>query len=465
VELRGSDLALVTEQLGRPPLTDLSVVARCGAGHPLVIRNHPLDRSGKPFPTLYWLTCPDAVKAASRLEADGWIKRLVERARDDEAFGSSLEIAHGEYAAERGRWLADAEGWGGVGGARTGVKCLHAHYANHLAGGADPVGEWVSERVEPVHPDEDRSGRVAAVDMGTNSIRLLVGSPTDDGDLFELARDMVITRLGQGVDRTGRLAPAALRRAMDVLERYVRRARALGAERIRVGATSAVRDSADRRLLDAEVARLAGAPPEVLTGEREAELSFLGATRGLDRPAPFLVFDIGGGSTEVALGADAVEAAASVDVGSVRLTERVGPADPPTPRDLQAMRRLADAALAEAAERVPVGRAATLVGVAGTTTTVQAIALGLERYDPEGIHGTVLSRGPVAAVLERLAGMTTAERRALPVMAPGREDVIVAGTVILGGILDRWGAGSCVVSERDILEGLALEMVGAPGPR
>ncbi|MGH2547410.1 MAG: exopolyphosphatase, partial [Actinomycetota bacterium] len=275
----------------------------------------------------------------------------------------------------------------------------------------------------------------------------------------EIARDMVITRLGQGVDRTGRLAPQALRRTMDVLERYERRARGLGADRIRVGATSAVRDSADRRLLETEVARITDGPPEILTGEREAELSFLGATRGLDAPPPFLVFDIGGGSTELALGTEGVEAAASVDVGSVRITERVGPADPPGPDDLEAMRRLADAALAEASEAISPGRAATLVGVAGTTTTVQAIALGLDRYDPEAIHGTILSRQAMAEVLERLAAMTTAERRALPVMAPGREDVIVAGTVILAGILDRWGAGSCLVSERDILEGLAIEMV------
>jgi len=392
------------------------------------------------------------------VEADGWIKRLAERAREEPSFGAALEGAHREYAAERGRWVPDAAGWGGVGGARTGVKCLHAHYANHLAGGADPVGSWVADRVEPVHRDEDRSGRVAAVDMGTNSIRLLVAVPAD-GDVVEIARDMVITRLGQGVDRTGRLAPQALRRTMDVLERYSRRARALGAERIRVGATSAVRDSADRRLMEAEVARITGGPPEILLGEREAELSFLGATQGLDAPPPFLVFDIGGGSTELALGTEGVEAAASVDVGSVRITERVGPADPPGPHDLEAMRRLADAALAEASEAISPGRAATVVGVAGTTTTVQAIALGLDRYDPEAIHGTILSRQAVAEVLERLSAMTTAERRALPVMAPGREDVIVAGTVILAGILDRWGAGSCLVSERDILEGLAIEMV------
>jgi exopolyphosphatase/guanosine-5'-triphosphate,3'-diphosphate pyrophosphatase len=392
------------------------------------------------------------------VEADGWIKRLAERAREEPSFGAALEGAHREYAAERGRWVPDAAGWGGVGGARTGVKCLHAHYANHLAGGADPVGSWVADRVEPVHRDEDRSGRVAVVDMGTNSIRLLVAAEAE-GDVVEIARDMVITRLGQGVDRTGRLAPQALRRTMDVLERYARRARALGAERIRVGATSAVRDSADRRLMEAEVARITGGPPEILSGEREAELSFLGATRGLDAPPLFLVFDIGGGSTELALGTEGVEAAASVDVGSVRITERVGPADPPGPDELEAMRHLAVAALAEASEAISPGRAATLVGVAGTTTTVQAIALGLDRYDPEAIHGTILSRQAVAEVLEWLAAMTTAERRALPVMAPGREDVIVAGTVILAGILDRWGAGSCLVSERDILEGLAIEMV------
>ena len=458
MELRGSDLALVTDQLGRFPLTDLSVVARCASGHPLVIRNHPVDRAGNPFPTLYWLTCREAVKAVARVEADGWIKRLEGRAREEPSFGSALEAAHREYAAERGRWVPEAAGWGGVGGARTGVKCLHAHYANHLAGGPDPVGSWVADRVEPVHRDEDRSGRVAAVDMGTNSIRLLVAVPAD-GDMVEIARDMVITRLGQDVDRTGRLAPEALRRTMDVLERYSRRARVLGSERIRVGATSAVRDSPDRRLLEVEVARITGGPPEILSGEREAELSFLGATRGLDAPPPFLVFDIGGGSTELALGTEGVEAVASVDVGSVRITERVGPADPPGPNDLENMSRLAAAALAEASEAIPPGRAATLVGVAGTTTTVQAIALGLDRYDPEAIHGTTLSRQAAAEVLERLAAMTTAERRALPVMAPGREDVIVAGTVILAGILDRWGAGSCLVSERDILEGLAIEMV------
>jgi exopolyphosphatase/guanosine-5'-triphosphate,3'-diphosphate pyrophosphatase len=461
-EPRGSDLARVTAQLGREPRTTFSVIARCPGGHPLVIRNHPVDRDGSPFPTLYWLTCPDAVASASRLESEGWIKRLDHRARSDAEFGTALEVAHREYAAERGRWAPGAEGWDGVGGSRAGLKCLHAHYANHVAGGEDPVGAWVAERIEPVHPDRPSGERVAAVDMGTNSIRLLVAEG-GDGDLAESARDMVITRLGQGVDRTGRLDPAAVRRTVDVLERYVRRARRLGAERFRVGATSAVRDVADRRLLDLAVGRLTGAAPEVLTGEQEARLSFLGATVGLDGEPPFLVFDIGGGSTELVRGTTAPEASASVDVGSVRITERVGPSDPPTESDLDAMRKLAAEGLAGAEEAVPPGSARTAVGVAGTTTTVQALALVLPMYDPEAIHRTVLTGADAERVTEELARMTTAERAALPVMPPGREDVIVAGALILVEILRRWDFSECVVSERDILDGLALEMLRESG--
>jgi exopolyphosphatase / guanosine-5'-triphosphate,3'-diphosphate pyrophosphatase len=459
-ELRGSDLARVTAQLGREPLTDLSVVARCHDGHPLVIRNQPIDRRGNPFPTLYWLTCPEAVAAVSRLESEGWIKRLDERARADPEFGRALDAAHRAYAAERGRWSRGAEAWGGVAGSRAGVKCLHAHYANHVAGGEDPVGAWVAGRVEPVHPQARGQERVAAVDVGTNSIRLLVAEERD-GDLFDLARDMVITRLGQGVDRTGRLDPEAVERTMDVLGRYSRRARALGAGRIRVGATSAVRDVADRALLERAVTRITGSPPEVLSGEQEARLSFLGATVGLDREPPYQVFDIGGGSTELVLGEREADAAISVDVGSVRITERVGPADPPTGEDLRTMHAVASEGLAPAEGRVPPGAAATLVGVAGTTTTVQALVLGLPRYDPEAIHRTVLEREDAERVAGELAAMTTAERAALPVMAPGREDVIVAGAVILVEILRRWRFERCLVSERDILDGLALEMVRA----
>jgi exopolyphosphatase/guanosine-5'-triphosphate,3'-diphosphate pyrophosphatase len=460
-ELRGSDLAEVIAQLGREPLAELSIIARCPSGHPLVIRNHPVDRQGRPFPTLYWLTCPAAVAAVSRLESGGWIKRLDERASSDPDFGRALEATHRAYAAERARWRKDAETWGGVGGTERGIKCLHAHYANHLAGGADPVGGWVAERIEPIHPEEPSGRRVAAVDMGTNSIRLLVAEAGPHG-LVEVARDMVITRLGLDVDRTGRLDPGALDRTLDVLERYGRRARALGAGRIRVGATSAVRDVADRAELERRIEALTGAKPEVLTGEQEARLSFLGATHGVEAPSPRLVFDIGGGSTELVLGDEDVDAAVSVDLGSVRLTERVRPVDPPTPEELAALRALAAGGLAPAAKAIPPGRAASLVGVAGTTTTVQAVALGLPRYDPDAIHGSVLRRAEAERVTAELARMTTAERGALPVMAPGREDVIVAGATILLEIMERWGFEECLVSEHDILDGLVLERL-APG--
>lgn len=456
-ELRGSDLTTVADQLGREPTTPFTVVARCPDGHPLVIRNAPLDAEAKPFPTLFWLTCPAASKAVSRLESEGWITRLNDRLAGEAELSAAVERAHDEYANERARGHPGAEAFGGVGGTRTGVKCLHAHYANHVAGGDDPVGSWTAERIEPFH--DERPGRVAAIDQGTNSIRLLVAEPEGDGRFRELARDMVITRLGQGVDRTGTIAPEALERTVGVLVRYCRRARALHAERIRVAATAAVRDASNRDDLARAVLEHAGSELEVLSGEEEAALSFLGGTRGLVAPGPFLVLDIGGGSTEFVVGTDAPDAAISVQMGSVRLTERFVRHDPPTAEEVDAMRTFVRDRLDEVAHAVPVGDARTLVAVAGTSTTVQAIALGLPHHDPEAIHRTRLARDAAERVLRQLAEMTTAERAALPVMAPGRADVIVAGTVILVEVMGRFAFEDALVSETDILDGLALEML------
>jgi exopolyphosphatase/guanosine-5'-triphosphate,3'-diphosphate pyrophosphatase len=456
-ELRGSDLSTVRDQLGREPTTPFTVVARCAVrdGHPLVIRNEPVDAEGRPFPTRFWLTCPIAAKAVSRVESLGAIARLNARIERDEAFASAVARAHEEYALER-----DGEPGGpGVGGTRVGVKCLHAHYANRLAGGDDPVGAWTAEQVEPVHGE--RPGRVAVVDQGTNSIRLLVVEPDGEGGVFELARDMVITRLGEGVDRTGRLAPEALRRTVAVLARYARRARALHAGRIRVAATSAVRDADNREELERAVLDHAGSALEVITGEQEAGLSFLGATRGLDAPAPFVVVDIGGGSTELVVGTERPEAATSTPLGNVRLTERFVAHDPPEPGELDAMRAFVLARLDEAAEVVPAGDARTLVAVAGTTTTLQAISLGLEHYDPEALHRTRLALAEAERVLAELAAMTTPERDALSVMAKGRADVIVAGAEVLVAVMRRFGFEDALVSETDILDGLAFELLAA----
>ncbi|HEV8420176.1 MAG TPA: DUF501 domain-containing protein [Actinomycetota bacterium] len=437
-------------------------MARCGPGHPLVIRNRPTDLDGNPFPTLYWLTCPDVAKAVSRLESEGWIRLLGEEADVSPELRTRLRRAHEEYARERGRLHPGAEAWGGVGGTAQGLKCLHAHYAYHLAGGDDPIGEWVAQRLlerEPIHYEKP-ARRVAAVDLGTNSIRLLVARFAEgEAQLNQLARDTVITRIGQGVDKTGQLAPEALRRTIRVLARFCRRARALGAERIHLAATSAVRDASNRDDLAHAVEQLTGEPMEVLTGEAEAALAFLGATRSLDDPAPYLVVDIGGGSTEFVMGDREPSESVSAQIGSVRLTERYVLTDPPTFEELEKLELAVTSVLHQVEDRIPVHDAVTLIGVAGTCTTIQAVALGLPEYDPEAIHRSVLSRDDAESVFRLLADMTTEERRQIPVMPPGREDVIVAGAAILVTAMRRWGFSQALISENDMLDGIAYRMV------
>jgi exopolyphosphatase / guanosine-5'-triphosphate,3'-diphosphate pyrophosphatase len=463
-EFRGSDLAVVREQLGRDPVTAFEVIVRCSLQHPLVIRNAPIAADGTPFPTMFWLTCPDAVAAVARLEAAGWIARLNERYEADDAFRAEVDRAHADAAAERARVMPDAGAWGGVGGTRRGLKCLHAHYANHLAGGDDVVGAWVATEVEPIHPEWPIGERIAVIDQGTHSCRLLVVERDPRGEPIELASDMIITRLGQGVDATGALHPDALARTGFVFARYCRRARALNARSIRVAATSAVRDASNRDLFVEMVRRHAQTDPEVIDGQEEARLSFLGGTRGLD-PAdgPFLLVDIGGGSTEFVVGREpgTAEHRVSTQMGSVRLTERFISTDPPDGGALATMRREIGDRLDEAELAVPeVHVARTFVSVAGTATTIQAIALGLSRYDVEATHRSWLSAEDAARVVGELASMTTPERAALPVMAPGRGEVIVAGGEILVAALRRLGFERTLVSETDILQGLAWDTLG-----
>jgi exopolyphosphatase/guanosine-5'-triphosphate,3'-diphosphate pyrophosphatase len=298
--------------------------------------------------------------------------------------------------------------------------------------------------------------RVAAVDCGTNSIRLLVAD-LDGSRKVDVHREMRVVRLGQGVDRTGVLAPEALERTRVAMADYAEVCRDLGVERTRFVATSATRDAANRDVFVDLVQQTMGVPPEVVSGDEEADLSFLGASAGLD-PAdgPFLVMDIGGGSTELVLGTEHAEAARSVDVGCVRLTERHLHDDPPTAEQVAAARADVDVALDLAAQEVPVAKARTAVGLAGSVTTVAALALRLPAYDPQAIH---LSRIPVEQVREvtlRLLAMTRAERAALPVMHPGRVDVIGGGALVLLEAMERFGLPEVLVSETDILDGIAL---------
>ncbi|MEV1160446.1 Ppx/GppA phosphatase family protein [Micromonospora chokoriensis] len=308
---------------------------------------------------------------------------------------------------------------------------------------------------------------MAAIDCGTNSIRLLVADLPDDSagppaPLVDLTRRMEIVRLGEGVDRTGRLAPEAIERTRVALASYVADIEKLGAERVRMCATSASRDAANAADFTEMVQRTLGVAPEVVTGDEEARLSFTGAVRGLpaDAKAPFLVVDIGGGSTEFVVGdrEAGVRAAISVDIGCVRMTERHLPGDPPTSEQVAAAQADIAAAVDRALAAVPGREAATLVGLAGSVTTVVAIAQGLQEYDPERIHHARVSYEAVAQVTADLLGQTRAQRLAIPVMHPGRADVIGAGALVLRVIMERAGMPSVVASEHDILDGIAWSL-------
>jgi exopolyphosphatase / guanosine-5'-triphosphate,3'-diphosphate pyrophosphatase len=298
--------------------------------------------------------------------------------------------------------------------------------------------------------------RLAAVDVGTNSTRLLVADVDGGRAVAELDREMVITRLGKGVDRTGRFDPAALRRTLDVLAGYAATCQRLGVARRRVVATSATRDAANRRQFLDGVRRLFGVDAEVLSGAAEAAAAYRGATHDLPGDQRTLVVDIGGGSTELILGRREPEAMLSLDVGCVRLHERHLHGDPPTAAEVAALRADADAHLARVTGVLDPSVAERVVGVAGTITTVTAIGLGLDSYNPRRIHRSALRADEIAAVAEKLAAMTVAERAAIPVMAKGREDVIAAGALLLDELVRTFGFPRVVASETDILDGVLL---------
>jgi len=299
--------------------------------------------------------------------------------------------------------------------------------------------------------------RVAAIDCGTNSVRLLISDVDADGSKRDVVRRLEIVRLGQGVDRTGRLHPDAIERTRRALMAYQEMIEDAGARRVRMVATSASRDASNAGDFREMVAGVLGQEPEVVSGEEEARLSFIGAVRDLP-PDDYLVVDIGGGSTEFVRGEKAaMRAAISVDIGSVRLTERHLHTDPPELSEMDAA--VADIGLAvDRALDVVRGPFTALVGLAGSVTTVAAIALGLTTYDPDRIHHARIDRQEVAYVTAGLAEMTREQRSHIGALHPGRVDVIVGGALILRTILEKAGAGSVLVSEHDILDGIAYSL-------
>jgi exopolyphosphatase / guanosine-5'-triphosphate,3'-diphosphate pyrophosphatase len=302
--------------------------------------------------------------------------------------------------------------------------------------------------------------RVAALDCGTNSLRLLVAD-VDGPTLVDVVRRMEIVRLGEGVDRTGQLSDAALARTFGVLDDYAAVIASHEVERVRMVATSATRDAANRDVFVTGVIDRLGVAPEVVSGDEEAALSFDGATRELRRGSPveppYLVVDIGGGSTEFVLGDDTgPHAARSVDIGCVRMTERHLRDDPPSAEQVAAARLDINRAIDDVMMTVPFEAARTLVGLAGSVTTVVGIALGLVEYDATRIHHARIGAEQVTEVTAQLLSASRAERAAMPVMHPGRVDVIGGGALVLDTVLSRGGFDSVVASEHDILDGIAF---------
>ena len=311
--------------------------------------------------------------------------------------------------------------------------------------------------------------RVAAIDCGTNSIRLLVADVTkrDDGTawLRDVHREMKIVRLGQGVDATGRLAPEAIQRTREALLDYATILRRKGVERARMVATSATRDASNRDEFFGMTEAILGAPAEVITGDEEASLSYLGAVADLDPDeGPFLVTDLGGGSTEFVLGSGAeVEAARSMDIGCVRLTERYLRTDPPAKAEIEEAEAFARQEIRKAFEVVPAEKTRTWIGVAGTVTTLSALVQGLAVYNSDEIHLSRITLDSVREITDRILSMTHDERAALGPMHPGRVDVICGGVIVLRAIAEelsnRAGIDALVCSEHDILDGIAFSLV------
>jgi exopolyphosphatase/guanosine-5'-triphosphate,3'-diphosphate pyrophosphatase len=298
-------------------------------------------------------------------------------------------------------------------------------------------------------------GSVAAIDIGTNTVRLLIQA----FDGTQLAREVAITRLGQGVDDTGVLGSEAMARTLAALDQYAALIREQGPQRLRIIATSAARDAKNRDEFFCAVERLLGQQPELLSGDSEARLSFAGATSGRGDHGPHVVVDIGGGSTELAFGRSAVESAISLNVGAVRITERHLRHDPPTPSQLAAALTNLSDELTRATEFRAVPDNTVWLGVAGSVTTIAAHAAGLKRYDPGITHGMQLSRADVAASLERFSKLPVAERRGL-LIEPKRAETIVGSCLVLQAVFTAFDLELMTVSETDILDGIAASLLG-----
>ena len=302
--------------------------------------------------------------------------------------------------------------------------------------------------------------RIAAIDVGTNSTRLLVAEAREGG-FRSLERRTIVTRLGEKVDSTRSFSPEALKRTLSVIADYLAACGEYGVERMIVTGTSAVRDARNKDDFFAGVRALTGQEPALLSGEDEARITFAGATADLPKTSPVLVLDIGGGSTELTYGTDEPEHLVSYDIGSVRLLEKYLASDPPTSDELDALRNEVVETLTPFKQQASVARDTRLVGVAGTVTQLGAIKAGLEVYDPDVVHHMVLTHGDVRMLLRRLGSLSLEQRRRTRGIDPARADVIVSGGEILKATMEVFDIGEVTVSEKDILDGLVLRLLSS----
>ena len=450
------DIARITELLGRVPQGKYEVVVRALDGDPVVLRNQPLLPDGTPMPTLYWLCGARENVLVGRLEATGAVNQA-----EAELDAALIAAAHDRYAAERDALIpADHTGprpFGGVAGTRIGVKCLHAHFGWWLAGGDDPVGEWVAEKLSINRSSYMRAAAkpVAAIDIGTNSTNLLVA----DAHGNDIIREVHVTGLGRGVVQNNLLNDDAIARTIARLQHYATLIKQHEVGVVRVTATEACRRATNAAVFLDQAEAVLGTRPLIIAGTEEGRLAYSGALSHLPAHEGItLVVDIGGGSTEIMIGEKTLHHAVSFPVGTVVLTESHLHHDPPRPEELtNAIGFVTDFMDDLIRDHPEVLNATRVVGVAGSIVTIAAVEIGLQEFDAAAIHGTRMTRENVEEVFRTLATETLADRKFNPGLPADRADVIVGGCCVLVGVMRKLRIPEIMVSVNNLLDGLVRD--------
>jgi exopolyphosphatase/guanosine-5'-triphosphate,3'-diphosphate pyrophosphatase len=450
------DIARITELLGRVPQGKCEVVVRALDGDPVVLRNQPLLPDGTPMPTLYWLCGARENVLIGRLEATGAVNQV-----EAELDAALIAAAHDRYAAERDALIpADHTGprpFGGVAGTRIGVKCLHAHFGWWLAGGDDPVGDWVAEKLSLSRSSYIRATAqpVAAIDIGTNSTNLLIA----DAQGNDIVREVHVTGLGRGVVRNNTLNEDAIARTIARLQHYATLIKQHEVGVIRVTTTEACRRATNAAVFLDQAEAVLGTRPLIIAGTEEGRLAYSGALSHLPAHEGItLVVDIGGGSTEIMIGEKTLHHAVSFPVGTVVLTESHLHHDPPRPEELtNAIGLVTDFMDDLIRDHPEVLNATRVVGVAGSIVTIAAVEVGLQEFDATALHGARMTRENVEEVFRTLATETLADRKFNPGLPADRADVIVGGCCVLVGVMRKLRIPEIMVSVNNLLDGLVRD--------